>query len=110
MPRNSPIGTTVYLIHFDKPYKHARHYIGFTTQIADRMNTHVTAGTRSAKLMQVITAAGITWQIAKLWSDKTRAFERQLKKWHGAVKFCPLCKAAKQKIFEPELPIVKEFL
>src|SRR5436190_4351950 len=30
----------VYLIHFDIPYKHAKHYLGFTTNLENRITEH----------------------------------------------------------------------
>jgi hypothetical protein len=35
MAMASPRGT-VYLLHFERPYKHARHYLGFTALAAAR--------------------------------------------------------------------------
>src|ERR1043166_2803861 len=30
----------VYLIHFEIPYKHAKHYLGFTTNLENRLTEH----------------------------------------------------------------------
>lgn len=85
--RHEPNMGWVYLIHFDKPYKHARHYIGFTKDIPLRMLRHQ-AG-KGSRLMQVITEAGITWKIDRVWyADRT--FERKLKK-HSATRYCTTC-------------------
>ena len=56
---------TVYLIHFDTPYKQARHYTGWTTDLHARLEAH-RAG-RGARLMEVITDAGVTWHLARTW-------------------------------------------
>ena len=49
---------TVYLCCFSEPYKHARHYLGFTAgTLAKRIERH-RAG-NGARLMAVIKAAGI---------------------------------------------------
>lgn len=78
----------VYLIHFDEPYKHARHYLGSTTDLDERLvEHHRGAGSR---LMQVITAAGISWRLAREWRGG-RKLERRLKKHGGAVRLCPIC-------------------
>ena len=56
---------TVYLLHFDQPYKHARHYVGWTARtVRCRLAEHE-AG-RGARLLAVVRAAGIGWQLARL--------------------------------------------
>lgn len=77
----------VYLIHFDRPYKHAKHYIGFTKNVELRMLRHE-AG-RGSRLMQVITEAGIGWKIDRVWYAD-RYFERKLKN-HSATRYCTTC-------------------
>jgi predicted GIY-YIG superfamily endonuclease len=80
----------VYLLHFDRPYHHARHYLGWTNcDLEQRLEHHVTG--HGARLMQVITEAGIGFQVARTWPGADRHFERRLKKWKGSGKFCPLC-------------------
>jgi predicted GIY-YIG superfamily endonuclease len=79
---------TVYLIHFDRPYNHARHYTGWTRDLPARLAQHQ-AG-RGARLMEVITDAGISWHVARTWpGDRTR--ERAIKDRHQAPKLCPDC-------------------
>jgi predicted GIY-YIG superfamily endonuclease len=83
---------TVYLIHFHKPFKHAGHYLGFTDDLAARLERH-TAG-NGARLMEVITGAGITWQLARTWQGD-RKLERRLKKRNHAALLCPVCSGDK---------------
>ena len=80
---------TVYLLHFDQPYKHARHYTGWTDDLAARLARH--AAGDGARLLAVVHAAGITWQLARTW-EGPRARERQLKRQGGASRHCPLCR------------------
>ena len=80
---------TVYLLHFDKPYHHARHYTGFTTSLDARLDAH-SKGT-GARLMEVITEAGIGFQLARTWQG-TRKDERRIKKQHNAPRLCPVCR------------------
>ena len=28
----------IYMLHFDRPYKHARHYVGWTDDLLDRLD------------------------------------------------------------------------
>ena len=80
---------TVYLLHFDQPYKHARHYVGWTARtVRCRLAEHE-AG-RGARLLAVVRAAGIGWQLARCWPGG-RARERQLKRQGGHARKCPLC-------------------
>jgi predicted GIY-YIG superfamily endonuclease len=82
----------VYLIHFDRPYKHARHYLGWTQQLDERLELHRTG--RGARLMAVVTAEGITWQLARTWQPAFRRRERQIKTQGGLSRCCPLCGVA----------------
>lgn len=79
---------TVYLIHFETPYEHARHYLGFTTDLAARLAAH-RAGS-GARLMEVITQAGISWYVARTW-EGGRNLERALKQRKNSPKLCPVC-------------------
>ncbi len=79
---------TVYLLHFDRPYAHAGHYTGWTTDLTARLAEH-TAG-RGAHLLAVTRSAGIGWTLARTWTG-TRTAERKLKRQGGASRRCPLC-------------------
>jgi len=79
---------TVYLIHLDTPYKHARHYTGWTHDLDARLEEHRNG--RGARLMEVIKDAGITWRLARTWPG-TRVRERAIKDRHEAPRLCPYC-------------------
>jgi predicted GIY-YIG superfamily endonuclease len=79
---------TVYLLHFDKPYRHARHYVGWAKNINARLAQHE-AG-QGARLLQVVRDAGITWTLARTW-EGTRNRERQIKRMGSAARRCPMC-------------------
>ncbi len=78
----------VYLLHFDRPYRHAKHYTGFTHDLDARTVAHITG--EGARLLQVIQTHGIGWQLARTWPG-TRVTERALKRQGGASRRCPLC-------------------
>lgn len=83
-----------YLICFDAPYRHARHYLGFTKDpIPDRRIDAHRRG-EGSRLIAVVNAAGIGWTVARVWKGYTRAQERALKKQGGASRLCPVCKKA----------------
>lgn len=80
----------VYLIHFDRPYHHAGHYVGWAHWLQYRLANH--AAGAGARLMHAVTRAGIGWRVARVWRGKTRAFERQIKNRKYPISFiCPLC-------------------
>ncbi len=85
-----PLGT-VYLLHFDQRYEHAGHYTGFAegSGLLNRLGEH--AAGRGARLVEVITQAGISFRLARTWPGVTRARERQLKQQGGASRRCPIC-------------------
>lgn len=80
----------VYLLHFTSPYKHARHYTGWTADLDARLAAHRSG--QGARLMEVIKAAGVGFIVAKT-EPGTRTRERQLKRQGGASKRCPVCAA-----------------
>jgi predicted GIY-YIG superfamily endonuclease len=79
---------TIYLLHFSEPYRHAKHYIGYTRDLSARLESHA-RGT-GARLLEVITQAGITFNLARTWKG-TRKGERRIKKRGGAARICPVC-------------------
>jgi predicted GIY-YIG superfamily endonuclease len=62
--RSKPQGEFVYLAHFSTALHHARHYLGFCTDLAQRMAQH-RAGS-GARLMAVIRDAGIEWKLVRV--------------------------------------------
>jgi predicted GIY-YIG superfamily endonuclease len=78
----------VYLLHFDRPYRHAAHYTGWTTNLFGRIEAHETG--HGARLLAVIRQAGIGFTLARTWPG-TRITERALKRQGGASRRCPLC-------------------
>lgn len=83
----------LYLIHFTIPYKHARHYLGFTKDLPARLMQHRIG--QGANLMRVIEEAGIPWKVSRLWVGD-RYLERSLKNTRNVPKLCPVCRQAEQ--------------
>lgn len=79
---------TVYLLHFNRPFGHALHYTGWTTNLMARLDRHETG--HGARLLAVVHDAGITWVLARTWTGP-RSRERALKRQGGASRRCPLC-------------------
>src|SRR5262245_46408846 len=81
-------GGLIYLLHFDRPYRHARHYCGWTTNLPERLACHATG--RGARLLEVVAAEGIGWQLARTWIDD-RHRERAIKNQGGLSRSCAIC-------------------
>lgn len=81
----------VYEIHFAKPYKHAKHYMGFASDIARRVKKH-RAG-HGAALMTAVKKAMIDWDVVRVWPCASVTEAQQLeKKLKGRnTRYCPVC-------------------
>jgi hypothetical protein len=82
---------TVYLLHLDPPYKHARHYTGWASpgNLGSRLAHH--AAGSGANLLLYAAKAGGTWSLARTWPGD-RHLERRLKRRGGAERHCPVCR------------------
>ena len=83
---------TVYLLHFDRPLAHARHYVGWSADLPKRIEQH-RRGLSGARLMAAVKDAGIGFRVARVW-DGDRAFERRIKNRHATPRLCPVCQAS----------------
>ena len=81
-----------YLIHFDQPYKHARHYLGSTRDLERRLERHRDGS--GARLLQVLNQQGIGYTVARTW-EGGRAKEIELKAQKNAPRLCPICQGEK---------------
>ena len=89
----------VYLICFDQPFKHARHYLGWAKNIGQRLKEHRNG--HGARLLAVVREAEIEWRVIRVWPGETRALEARFKASHDRVSLCPICgKARRQEKLE----------
>jgi predicted GIY-YIG superfamily endonuclease len=79
---------TIYLIHFDRPYRHARHYVGWSANLEARLADHRRGA--GSRLMAVIHEAGITWRVTRT-RPGDRTIERLIKRYGGSGRYCPAC-------------------
>lgn len=83
----------VYILHFDRPHHHARHYIGCCSNLHHRMLAH--SNGEGANLMKVLVGLGIGWTIGGLYfiqdESKMRRIERRAKNQKNSERFCELC-------------------
>jgi predicted GIY-YIG superfamily endonuclease len=84
---------TLYLIHFAKPYKHARHYLGVTNNLDHRLALHRSGS--GARLLDVVNKAGIEWECVRTWAVPEgltgRQAELALKAQKNTPDLCPIC-------------------
>ena len=78
----------IYMLHFDQPYRHAKHYVGWTDDLLDRLDRH--ASGHGARLVAVIWQAGIGFTLIRI-CEGTRRTERAIKNAGGAARYCPAC-------------------
>lgn len=89
--------SAVYVLHFEPPLKHARHYVGFTDQadVAARLDDHLTG--RGSPLVKAAVNAGSRVELAHVFVGADRAFERRIKKSTDVCRWCRLCGRKERK-------------
>ena len=97
---------TVYVLHFDPPYKHASHYIGFTTSEDGRGRVFEHLRKQGSPLVKAALLAGSSITVAHVFQGDTadRNFERQLKNRKDVANWCPCCGRGTRPI--PKVPSV----
>jgi predicted GIY-YIG superfamily endonuclease len=81
---------TIYLIHFDRPYKHAGHYLGYASDLEKRLERHRKG--RGSRLLDVIQKEGIDWEVVRTWSPAGPVVEAELKRYHNNRLLSPICR------------------
>ncbi len=81
--------SAVYLLHFARPHKHARHYLGWSRDVVARIAAHRQG--QGARLMEVIIDSGNDFTVARTLPGVARSEERRLKRQHNAPRLCPIC-------------------
>ena len=106
-PGEYPTGPVVYLIHFDRPLKHAKHYIGSTQNMPERMRCHEAGNADSAALLRALKKEGIGWRVVGVGGfdtiEEAREWEYSFKKngrgshSRKASRDCPVCRLEAMK-------------
>lgn len=94
--------SAVYVLHFDPPLQHARHYVGWTDHddVATRLGEHLSG--RGSRLVRAAVAAGVKVEIAHVFIGADRHFERKIKKSTDVCRWCRLCGRGERK--PPRVP------
>lgn len=107
------IGTTEasaqYLRHFDRSHRHARHYIGSTQNLEQRLEEH-RAG-RGSPLIAAAIGDGIDFELAAIWEGNPHAERRLHRQKNTRARLCPICIAEESGIAVDEpVDLVDELL
>jgi predicted GIY-YIG superfamily endonuclease len=82
----------IYLLHFDTPFHHAKHYLGFAeNSVEKRVERHQQG--QGAALTKAAVAAGVKLELVRTWKGDRR-LERQLKNRKNTPRLCPVCNPA----------------
>lgn len=85
---------TFYTLHFEPPFKHARHYSGWTSRdVSERLREHL-AG-KGSPLVKAAADAGVAVVIARIVPGVDRHFERAQKEGKNVPRTCPICQGVK---------------
>lgn len=84
---------SVYLIHLSRNLNGARHYLGFSTNVAARLERHK-AG-RGAPLLKAAAEKKIPFRVVRTWRKRDGYFEQALKAGNELRDLCPVCRKKK---------------
>lgn len=82
----------VYVIHFERKYYHAQHYIGWAKVLEPRIKRHRQG--QGSRLLAHLNKIGIAWEVV-FTKPGTGDDERAMKNRHKSSHFCPKCKKKK---------------
>lgn len=82
---------TVYLLHLEPAFGHARHYLGSTDDLEHRLHMHRIG--KGARMLAAARAVGVRWRLVRTW-EGGRAEEARLKRRHNSPHYCPVCTPA----------------
>jgi len=88
----------LYLLHFDPPYRHARHYLGYAVgtgrgrEYADTQARCVLLGAHELVMAAQANMVGI--EVADVWVGEGRATQRRMRANGSLSRFCPICRAS----------------
>ena len=109
------IGTRTYVLHFEKPFgkkqtperraafglaprkndhyeSTARHYVGSTSDLAERIEAHAMGKSSAASFTQAAKRAGVSFKVARVLKGGTD-IEYKIKRQRNTPKWCPICNA-----------------
>lgn len=85
----------LFLLHFDPPYRHARHYFGYAKRNLREYARAVAQGRQHAPhpLVERAILAGCTVTVVDVWPGHSRDDRRRFRRCGSLSRFCPTCRA-----------------
>lgn len=84
----------LYLLHFEPRYKHAGHYLGYSSNWPARVIEHLERGPKASPLVRAALEAGCAVSVSRVYEGGSRKRERSIKRAGGLGRSCPVCRAA----------------
>lgn len=81
----------LYLLHFDPPYRHAGHYLGYSENIPKRFGLHLKG--RGSPLVKAAVSHGSKIVLVRIWAADGNA-EQEIKRAGSRARLCPICNPA----------------
>lgn len=85
----------IYLLHFDRPLHHARHYLGYAQDVEARVKRHWKG--HGSRLVRAVMEAGIWVRVVRTW-EGDRNLERRLHNRKNTPQLCPECIANRKAV------------
>ncbi len=102
----TPTGV-VYILHFESKLHHAQHYMGYTTNLAQRVALH-RQGRSGAGIVRAFFEKKISFVVAHTWQGN-RALERHFKQhWHAGPRLCPICNGGRERGLRAQRVILEQ--
>lgn len=94
----------LYLLHFDPPYRHARHYLGYAIGTG-RGRSYAKAQAEGMaigahELVQAAQWGGVVISVADVLVGEGRATQRAMRSSHNLARHCPICVSAAESVQE----------
>jgi hypothetical protein len=88
--RTGHIVGSVYLVHAARALNGARHYLGFSTNVRQRIDAHRKG--RGSPLLGEMAKKRIPFGVVRQWHKRDGYFEQELKRRFNLADLCPKCK------------------
>jgi hypothetical protein len=91
----------VYLLHFDRPFKHARHFVGATKSVTTiKALLQGSATNVQSPLVDAARADGVAFVVARTWLNGY-ARTNDLPNRHNLGVLCPVCQLGAKRRRRP---------
>jgi len=91
----------VYLLHFDRPFRHMRHYVGSVASLAEleQLLEHPTIRARSP-ILAAATLAGVQFSVGRVWRGGALRADL-VRDQQNHARYCDICTCARSGVAVP---------